>query len=183
MKIIETTLPGVVIVEPDVYGDHRGYFMETYQRRRYEGYGIKNDFVQDNMSFSMKGTLRGLHFQLKKPQSKLVQVIQGEVYDVAVDVRRGSPDFGKWVGVFLSDDNKRQLFIPEGFAHGFCVVSDSARFIYKCSDFYDPSDEMGVLWNDPDLNIKWPLNNPLLSNKDKAFRVLNEISHERLPSL
>lgn len=181
MQIIETAIEGVVVVEPDVYGDHRGFFMETYQRRRYENNGILMDFVQDNLSYSKHGTLRGLHFQISHPQSKLVQVIQGEVFDVAVDVRVGSPDFGKWVGVMLSDSNKRQLFIPEGFAHGFCVVSDSAMFLYKCSDYYDPADEMGILWNDPVLDIEWPVVNPLLSDKDKAYSTLKDTPRANLP--
>jgi dTDP-4-dehydrorhamnose 3,5-epimerase len=181
MRLIETDLEGVLIVEPDVYGDHRGYFMETYNRKRYDSYGIMREFVQDNMSFSSKGTLRGLHYQLNRPQAKLIQVLKGEVYDVAVDVRIGSPSFGRWVGVTLSETNKKQLFVPEGFAHGFCVVSDSALFLYKCSDFYCPVDEQGILWSDPFLGIPWPVVNPLLSEKDKTYVSLQQTDIEKLP--
>lgn len=181
MRIVETDLDGVVIVEPDVYGDHRGFFMEVYNRNRYESHGVTCEFVQDNLSFSGKDTLRGLHYQLNHPQAKLVQVLKGEVYDVAVDLRLGSPQFGHWVGVILSETNKKQLFIPEGFAHGFCVMSDSAMFLYKCSEYYDPSDELGVLWSDPVLKISWPVNNPVLSDKDKAYSPLNNIFEGKLP--
>lgn len=181
MRIVETDLDGVVIVEPDVYGDLRGFFMEVYNRNRYEAHGVKREFVQDNLSFSGKDTLRGLHYQLNHPQAKLVQVLKGEVYDVAVDLRWGSPQFGHWVGVILNETNKKQLFIPEGFAHGFCVMSDSAMFLYKCSEYYDPSDEQGLLWSDSFLNIPWPVNNPVLSAKDKAYRPLNNIFKSKLP--
>jgi len=181
MKIVQTDLDGVVIVEPDVFGDHRGFFMEVYNRKHYETHGVRRDFVQDNLSCSCVDTLRGLHYQLKRPQAKLVQVVKGEVYDVAVDIRVGSPQFGKWVGIILSETNKRQLFVPEGFAHGFSVMSDSAIFLYKCSDFYDPMDEMGVFWADPALNIPWPTNNPILSDKDRVYKPLKDIPGEKLP--
>jgi len=181
MRIVQTDLDGVVIVEPDVFGDQRGFFMELYNRKHYETHGITREFVQDNISCSCVDTLRGLHYQLKRPQAKLVQVVKGEVYDVAVDIRVGSPQFGKWVGIVLSETNKRQLFIPEGFAHGFSVMSDSALFLYKCSDFYDPLDEQGVLWSDPEFNIQWPVKNPILSDKDKAYKPLKDISDDNLP--
>ncbi len=182
MRLIDTELEGVVILEPDVFGDHRGYFMEAYNRKRYETVGIMNEFVQDNISFSNRGTLRGLHYQLNRPQAKLVQVLKGEVYDVAVDVRAGSPSFGRWVGVTLSETNKRQLFIPEGFAHGFCVLSDSAMFFYKCSDFYSPDDEQGILWSDSDLGIPWPVETPKLSDKDKAYVTLRQMEIKNFPA-
>jgi dTDP-4-dehydrorhamnose 3,5-epimerase len=172
MKVIPTELPGVLIVEPKVFGDDRGFFMETFHEKRYADAGISGPFVQDNYSRSAKGILRGLHFQEPHAQGKLVQVLAGAVYDVAVDVRRGSPTFGRWVGVELSTDNRRQLWIPPGFAHGFCVLSESADFHYKCTTLYSPDTERGVLWNDPDLGIPWPVSSPLLSGKDaKAPRL------------
>jgi dTDP-4-dehydrorhamnose 3,5-epimerase len=166
MKVIQTELPGVLLLEPKVFGDARGFFFEAYHAGRYAEAGIPATFVQDNVSRSVRGTLRGLHFQEPHAQGKLVQVLAGAVYDVAVDVRRGSPHFGRWVAYELSADNKRQLWIPPGFAHGFCVVSESADFSYKCTDFYAPPCERGVLWNDPDLAIPWPVQTPLLSAKD-----------------
>lgn len=176
-------LSEVIIVEPDVFGDHRGYFMETYQRLRYRDSGIDVSFVQDNLSFSRRGVLRGLHYQFPNEQAKLVQVIKGEIFDVAVDIRKGSPSFGRWTSVILSHENKRQLFVPAGFAHGFCVLSDCAYVLYKCSDYYAPESEEGILWSDPDLGIKWPISNPLLSDKDAAYQYLKDIPRERLPSL
>ena len=181
MKIQKTKVDGVLIIEPNVFDDERGYFFETYQRQRYADVEINIDFVQDNLSFSKKGTLRGLHYQHPHDQSKLVQVIQGEVFDVAVDIRRGSPTFGKWIGQHLSDENKKQIFIPKGFAHGFCVLSDTALFHYKCSDFYAPKCEGGVLWSDPDVGIDWPIDSPLVSEKDSKFSCLKGISEEKLP--
>ena len=181
MKVLTTSLDGVLIIEPDVFGDQRGFFMETYQRQRYNAAGIETDFLQDNLSFSVKGTLRGLHYQHPHSQAKLVQVVQGEIYDVAVDIRRGSPTFGQWTGVHLSDENKRQFFIPEGFAHGFAVLSDTALFMYKCSDLYVPDSEGGLLWSDPDLGIDWPLSEPLLSDKDRRYPHLKDIPADRLP--
>ena len=181
MKITEARLKGSMIIEPDVIGDHRGYFLETYSLKRYESSGICTEFVQDNISFSQKNTLRGLHYQLKHTQAKLVQVLSGEVFDVAVDIRVGSPQFGEWVGVILSAQNKNQFYIPEGFAHGFCVLSDHALFHYKCSDYYAPGDEYGVLWNDMDLGISWPIKSPILSEKDSRLSSLCEIPKNELP--
>ena len=169
MNIINTQINGAVIIEPVVFGDSRGFFLETYQAQRYlDQAGIKGPFVQDNHSRSTKGVLRGLHFQKTKPQGKLVRVVRGEVFDVAVDLRRDSPTFGNWAGVWLSEDNHRQLWLPPGLAHGFVVTSESADFEYKCTDYYDPSDEGCLIWNDPDIGIEWPLANPLLSAKDKV---------------
>ena len=181
MKITATRLPGVLIIEPDVFGDDRGSFMETYHQARYEELGIKARFVQDNLSYSRRGVLRGLHYQYPHSQGKLVYVLKGEVFDVAVDVRVGSPHYGQWVGVTLSEKNKRQFFIPEGFAHGFVVVSDEALFAYKCTDFYHPEAEGGIIWNDPDLGIEWPEMNPVLSSKDASYPRLCQIDPERLP--
>ncbi|HLM43347.1 MAG TPA: dTDP-4-dehydrorhamnose 3,5-epimerase [Archangium sp.] len=168
MKISETELPGVLLLEPKRFGDDRGFFMELFHAKRYSEAGIPGPFVQDNFSRSAKGILRGLHFQQPHAQGKLVQVFAGTVYDVAVDIRRGSPTFGKWVGVELSADNRRQLWVPAGFAHGFCVLSESADFHYKCTELYSPASEHGIAWNDPDLGIPWPVKSPLLSPKDSA---------------
>lgn len=180
MKLLETTLPGVLLIEPDVFGDSRGYFMETWNRQRYAEAGLDLNFVQDNVSFSAYGVLRGLHFQNPNSQGKLVQVLMGEVFDVAVDIRVGSPTFGKWVGVTISDKNKRQFYIPEGFAHGFCVTSETALFTYKCTDFYNPSAEGGIRWDDPEIGIDWPNRNPSLSEKDKKYPFLKDILAQRL---
>jgi dTDP-4-dehydrorhamnose 3,5-epimerase len=181
MNILETEIPGLLIIEPKVFGDARGYFLETYQAERYKAAGIQADFVQDNLSYSRKGILRGLHLQNPRPQGKLVQVLQGEVFDVAVDVRVGSPTFGKSVGVTLSSENKRQFWVPPGFAHGFIVTSETALFAYKCTDIYAPQNELSILWNDPDLDIQWPVNGePLLSEKDKKGRRLRDIPHHEL---
>jgi dTDP-4-dehydrorhamnose 3,5-epimerase len=168
VNVIETDLPGVLIIEPKVFGDDRGFFMETWNKERYAEAGIPTEFVQDNLSFSSRGVLRGLHFQDPNPQGKLVSVLQGEVYDVAVDIRRCSPTFGKWTGVRLSSENKRQLYVPEGFAHGFCVTSKTALFSYKCTDFYDPQAEKVLIWNDPGVGIEWPEIEPLISDKDSG---------------
>ncbi|MFZ5759213.1 MAG: dTDP-4-dehydrorhamnose 3,5-epimerase [Thermodesulfobacteriota bacterium] len=181
MKIVTTDLPGVLIIEPRVFRDARGFFLETYQAARYADAGIDRVFVQDNLSFSVRGTLRGLHYQIARPQAKLVQAITGAIFDVAVDIRRGSPTFGRWVGVELSAENRRQLFIPEGFAHGFCVLSDTAYFSYKCADYYAPDDEGGVLFSDPALAVTWPVAEPVLSSKDQLYPCLAEIAAERLP--
>lgn len=181
MKIVKLELEGAMIVEPDVFPDDRGYFMETYQQNRYRENGIDVTFVQDNLSYSIKGTLRGLHFQHPHPQAKLVQVLQGEVFDVIVDVRRGSPTFGHWSAVGLSEENHRQLFVPKGFAHGYCVLSDNAVFSYKCSDFYVPECEKGVLWSDPDIGVDWPITTPMLSEKDRRYPILKNIPDEDLP--
>ncbi len=174
-------IPDLVLIEPTVFADQRGFFMETYNRREFENFGINTEFVQDNHSRSIKGVLRGLHYQLKeKAQAKLVRVIKGEIYDVAVDIRRGSPYYGKWVGVILSESNKRMLFIPEGFAHGFCVLSREAEVLYKTSEFYSPAHERGIIWNDPDLRIEWPIKNPLLSEKDKRWPRFGEAENNFL---
>lgn len=170
MQIIETPIKGLLEIQPKVFGDNRGFFLETWQKDRYEAAGIDYDFVQDNRSFSTKGTLRGLHFQKSFPQGKLVSVIIGEVFDVAVDLRRGSETFGKWYGVTLTGNKCNQLWIPPGFAHGFYVISEVAYFEYKCTDYYHPEDEGGLLWNDEELAIKWPIptnSKLLLSDKDK----------------
>jgi len=185
MNIIETDLPGVLIVEPRVFGDARGFFLETFHKQRYEAAGIPGeglDFVQDNHSRSGKGVLRGLHFQLQHPQGKLVFAGTGAVFDVAADVNPDSSTYGRWVGVELTEDNHRQLWIPPGYAHGFCVLSDIADFQYKCTALYHPQLESGVVWNDPDLNITWPTDHPLLSEKDMALPSLAVAKRERLPS-
>ena len=175
-NFIQTDIDGVLIIEPSVFGDSRGYFMETFQAEEYAAAGIKGPFVQDNQSKSTKGVLRGLHFQKEHTQGKLVRILSGEVYDVAVDCRPNSKTFGKWVGVTLSAENKKQLYIPEGFAHGFLVLSEEAEFTYKCTDYYDHAAEGGVIWNDPDIGIEWPqvgceIN---LSEKDKVHKGFKE---------
>jgi dTDP-4-dehydrorhamnose 3,5-epimerase len=169
INIRACSIPGPLIIEPDVFDDPRGFFMETYHQKRYEEAGIRHTFVQDNLSFSAKGVLRGLHFQKTRPQAKLVQALMGEVFDVAVDIRPGSETFGKWEGALLSEKNKRQFFVPEGFAHGFCVLSKTALFAYKCSNFYNPKDEGGILWSDPDIGILWPVERPIVSDKDRLL--------------
>ena len=181
MQVLTTSLPGVLILEPRVFGDARGFFMESWSRARYAEVGIDVDFVQDNLSFSRRGVLRGLHFQNPHAQGKLVYVLQGAVHDVAVDIRVGSPSFGQWTAVELSAENRRQFYIPPGFAHGFCVTSETALFAYKCTDVYHPETEGSVLWNDPDLGIDWPLADPELSAKDRAGLRLAEFPPERLP--
>ena len=183
MKVVQTRLPGVLIVEPDVYGDERGFFLETWSQRRYSEAGLPQKYVQDNMSFSTRGILRGLHLQHPHGQGKLVQVLVGEVFDVAVDVRVGSPTFGQWDGALLSADNRKQIYIPPGFAHGFCVTSDSALFAYKCTELYKREAELGVIWNDPDIGIDWPIDDPVLSAKDAAFPRLADIPKDKLPPL
>jgi dTDP-4-dehydrorhamnose 3,5-epimerase len=180
MRLVPTDLPGVTIIEPRVFGDDRGYFLETYNQARYREAGLDDTFVQDNLSFSSRGVLRGLHFQNPHAQAKLVTVLDGEVFDVAVDIRVGSPTFGKYVGVVLSGDNKRQLYIAQGFAHGFCVTSEKALFTYKCSDRYAPESEASILWNDPDLGIRWPIDRPTLSGKDEKCPRLKDIDPARL---
>ncbi|MDQ5983652.1 MAG: dTDP-4-dehydrorhamnose 3,5-epimerase [Eubacteriales bacterium SKADARSKE-1] len=169
-KFIKTEIEGLFVIEPTVFGDNRGYFMETYNYNDFKEAGLDVQFVQDNQSKSTKGVLRGLHFQKNNPQEKLVRVIKGEVFDVAVDIRKGSKTFGKWFGIILSAENKRQFYIPEGFAHGFLVLSDEAEFVYKCTNFYDPKSESGIMWNDEDISIEWPIDDGmkiLLSDKDK----------------
>lgn len=177
-KFIPTKIPDLVIIEPKVFGDDRGYFMETYSQKDFAEAGLTMTFVQDNESKSRKGVLRGLHFQTKQTQGKLVRVTQGEVWDVAVDLRKGSPTYGQWEGVYLSAENKRQFYVPEGFAHGFVVTSEEAVFNYKCTDFYAPEYDSGLLWNDPEVGIEWPLEGLgeiLLSEKDKKQKTLSEL--------
>ncbi len=182
MKIMTTALPGVLIIEPQVHGDARGFFQETYHLQRYANAGMTLPFVQDNHSRSGPGVMRGLHYQLKHPQGKLVRITQGAAFDVAVDVRRGSPTFGTWVGVTLSEDNFRQFYVPPGFAHGFLALSERVDFLYKCTDYYHPEDEQGVLWNDPDIGIEWPDIGMeyRLSDRDRRNPRLNEMD-EQLP--
>ena len=181
MKVHAGKIPGVRIVEPSVHGDERGFFMESYSRDRYAEAGIPGEFVQDNVSLSAKGILRGLHLQHPNAQGKLCFVLEGEVFDVAVDVRVGSPTFGQWAGVTLSSENKRQLYVPPGFAHGFCVLSERAMFSYKCSDFYAARSEIGVAWDDPEIGIEWPIQSPRLSDKDQQNRRLQDIPADTLP--
>ncbi len=181
MKVATTRLAGPLILEPRVFGDQRGFFMESHQQNRYAAAGVDVTFVQDNISRSVQNTLRGLHYQYPCGQAKLVQVLQGEIYDVAVDIRKGSPTFGQWVGVTLSAETHRQLFIPAGFAHGFCVLSSTALFMYKCSQYYAPENEGGIRWNDPDLGIDWPISVPVLSRRDQALPCLEGIADQDLP--
>jgi dTDP-4-dehydrorhamnose 3,5-epimerase len=177
MNVIKTDIPGVLIIEPKVFGDARGYFLETFSKKRYEEAGVPLQFVQDNLSFSSRGVLRGLHFQNPNSQGKLVSAAMGEIFDVVVDVRRGSPTFGRWLGVNLSSENNRQLWIPPGLAHGFVVLSETALFSYKCTDYYAPKDEHCLLWNDPDIGIIWPLSEDLkLSAKDQAGTRLKDMN-------
>lgn len=183
-NFIKTSIEGVYIIEPTVFGDHRGYFMESYSKHDFEEAGLTMNFVQDNESKSKKGVLRGLHFQTKHTQGKLVRVVEGEVFDVAVDLRAGSPTFGKWEGVTLTAENKRQFYIPEGFAHGFLVLSETATFQYKCTDYYAPEYDGGILWNDPAIGIEWPLEGieeVLLSDKDKVQQTLETFKSKENP--
>lgn len=180
MNVITCDIPGLVTIEPKVFGDARGFFMETWNQQRYREAGFDWNFVQDNLSFSRRGILRGLHFQNPKGQGKLVYALQGEVFDVAVDIRKNSPTFGRWHGVTLSAENKRQFFVPAGFAHGFAVLSETALFAYKCTELYTPQNEMSLLWNDPDVGVQWPLENPQLSEKDIRGVRLKDIPRDRL---
>lgn len=182
ITVHQTALPGVFIIEPRVFNDKRGFFLETFHSKRYAEQGIKKTFVQDNHSHSARGILRGLHYQLNQPQGKLIYVVTGEIFDVAVDIRRGSPTFGKWFGVILSSENKKQVYIPEGFAHGFYVLSATADVTYKCTDFYAAGDEYGLLWCDPAIGIEWPFRGkPLVSEKDSQYPSLNSIPQAQLP--
>jgi dTDP-4-dehydrorhamnose 3,5-epimerase len=181
VKVVETNLPGCSIIEPAVFGDERGFFFETWNADRYRRLGLPDKFVQSNVSSSARGVLRGLHYQWPNPQGKLVSVLEGEVYDVAVDIRRGSPTFGRWASVVLSAENKRQLWIPEGFAHGFAVLSERAIFSYLCTALYDKSADASVRWNDADIAIDWPIDAPLLSDKDAAAPFLKDVAPDRLP--
>jgi dTDP-4-dehydrorhamnose 3,5-epimerase len=180
MNIIETPLSGVLILEPAVFADDRGYFLETYNVERYRAAGLDASFVQDNLSFSRRGTLRGLHFQNPQPQGKLVHAVHGGIFDVAVDLRPDSSNFGRWTSVVLSDSNKRQCYIPPGFAHGFCVISDTALVAYKCTELYNPQADASLLWNDPDIGIDWPVTNPIISAKDAAAPRLRDIPRSKL---
>jgi len=182
MKVEKSELPGVLLIDLDVFGDTRGFFCETWQQRRYEEIGVAGPFVQDNISLSARGVLRGLHFQHPNPQGKLVHVLQGEIFDVAVDVRVGSPSFGRWVGAVLSSENRRQMFVPEGFAHGFCTLSESALISYKCTALYAPRSESSLLWSDPEVGVRWPIERPSLSPKDQVAASLEQLAAEgRLP--
>jgi dTDP-4-dehydrorhamnose 3,5-epimerase len=181
MKTITTRLPGAVVIEPQVFGDSRGFFYESYNETKYREAGIDRRFVQSNVSRSARGVLRGLHYQWPNPQGKLVSVLEGEVYDVAVDIRRGSPTFGQWAGVMLTAENHRHFWIPEGFAHGFCVVSEFATFAYQCTALYDAKADAGIRWNDAALGIDWPISEPLLSDKDNKTPLLADVPVERLP--
>ncbi len=183
MKVHPGTLDGLLLIEPDVHGDDRGFFTETWQRQRYAECGVTRQFAQDNLSRSVKNTLRGLHFQIRHPQAKLVQVLSGEIFDVAVDIRPDSHTFGQWEGFVLSGKTLHQLFIPEGFAHGFCVLSETALFSYKCSAFYAPRDEGGLLWSDPAVGIDWPVSHPLLSDKDRRYPCLKDLGPHQLPQI
>ena len=181
MNFLPTGLPEVIVVEPDVHRDPRGFFLETYHAGKYREGGISPTFVQDNLSRSRRGTLRGLHAQRRRPQGKLIRVVEGEIFDVAVDIRRGSPTFGRWVSVILSGENFRQCYVPPNFAHGFCILSEVAVVEYKCTDFYDPSDEIGLIWNDPDIGIAWPVTTPILSTKDVAASRIKDVL-DQLPT-
>ncbi len=179
-RFIATELEGVLIIEPDVFGDSRGFFLESWHRKRYEQSGVNVEFVQDNHSRSEKGVVRGLHYQLENAQAKLVYAVRGTIFDVAVDIRKGSSTFGQWTGCILSEENRRQLFVPRGFAHGFSVLSDMADVTYKCSDFYTPGDEYGIVYNDPGLNIDWKVTTPLVSDKDIVHPILKKVPVEHL---
>jgi dTDP-4-dehydrorhamnose 3,5-epimerase len=181
VRFVPAAIPDILVIEPDVHRDGRGFFLETYHADKYRAGGIADVFVQDNHSRSVQGTIRGLHLQLRRPQGKLIRVIEGEIFDVAVDVRRGSPTFGRWVDVTLSAGNFRQCYIPTGFAHGFAVVSDVAQVEYKCTDVYDPQDEIGIAWNDPAIGIAWPTIEPILSERDRRHPTLAQVAG-RLPA-
>ena len=180
MRFIETALKGVILVEPDVFEDPRGFFLETYHARKYADGGIPGPFVQDNWSRSVRGTIRGLHYQFPNAQGKLIAVVEGEAFDVAVDIRRGSPTFGQWDAFELTPENRRAVFLPEGVAHGFCVTSESAGVTYKVTNFYSAKDERGIIWNDPTLRIPWPVSDPIISKKDQSYKALAEMS-DQLP--
>ena len=178
MEIITTEFPGLVLIKPKIFGDARGYFYESWTKERYESVGITEDFVQDNVSFSSRGVLRGLHYQKPHTQGKLVSVLMGEVWDVVVDLCRGSPTFGKWQGFTLTGEHKEQLYVPRGFAHGFCVLSETALFQYKCTDKYSPESERGIIWNDPTLAIPWPVREPVISEKDTKHPYFKDLKDE-----
>lgn len=177
-----SVLPEIIMLEPDVFADQRGHFLETYQAGRYLEHGIPANFVQDNIVRSERDVLRGLHYQLGRPQGKLVWVVQGEIFDVAVDIRKGSPTFGKWMGVMLSSDKYLQVYVPQGFAHGYCVTSETAIVAYKCTDYYAPKEERGIIWNDPALGIEWPVREPIVSDKDATYPTLEDVPPLDLPT-
>jgi dTDP-4-dehydrorhamnose 3,5-epimerase len=181
MLVTPQAFPEVLLIEPKVFRDRRGHFLEIFQARRYSENKVPPEFVQDNLSYSHQGVLRGLHYQLRFPQGKLFMPLSGEIWDVVVDIRRGSPSFGKWHAVTLKADTCRQLYVPPGFAHGFVVVSEKATVLYKCTDFYHPEDEYGIIWNDPDLAIPWPVTAPVLSDKDRQYPFLRNLAPEQLP--
>jgi dTDP-4-dehydrorhamnose 3,5-epimerase len=181
MQVTPQSFPEILLIEPRVFRDRRGHFWEIFQARRYSEYGLPADFVQDNLSYSLQGVVRGLHYQLRFPQGKLVVPLAGEIWDVVVDIRRGSPGFGKWLAVTLTADACRQLYVPPGFAHGFAAVSSEATVLYKCTDFYHPEDEYGIIWSDPDLAIPWPAAAPVLSDKDGQYPRLRDLAPEQLP--
>lgn len=181
MQVVETALSGVLVIEPRCFRDERGFFLENFHAQRYREAGILDDFVQDNHSRSVKGVLRGLHFTVKHPQAQIVTVMRGHIFDVAVDLRHGSPTFGGWFGAELSEDGPRQLYMSAGFAHGFCVLSEMADLHYKVSQFYDPADDGGLLWNDPGIGIKWPVKAPLVSSRDAAHPMLRDLNRDQLP--
>jgi|UniRef100_A0A7C5ERN6 dTDP-4-dehydrorhamnose 3,5-epimerase len=181
MQVSSLAFSEILLITPRVFRDVRGHFLEIFQARRYPEHGIPGTFVQDNISFSLRGVIRGLHYQLRHPQGKLVMPLTGEIWDVVVDLRRGSPDFGKWLAVTLKADTCQQLYVPPGFAHGFAVLSDTATVLYKCTDYWHPEDEYGVIWNDPDLAIPWPVTAPVLSEKDRQYPRLGDLSPGQLP--
>lgn len=181
MKFTKTAIPGAVLIDLDVHGDSRGFFLESYQRRSYANHGMDEEFVQDNRSFSKKGVVRGLHYQIRHPIGHLVYVTHGRVFDVGVDLRPKSPTFGKHIAVTLAAENNQQLYLPPGVAHGFCALGEENEILYKCTDYYFPDDEAGVLWNDPDLGIRWPLENPVVNPRDAAFPKLKNIDSASLP--
>lgn len=183
MEVAATDLPEVLLVRPRLFHDQRGHFLEIYQYERYADSGVPGHFVQDNVSFSKKGVLRGLHFQAGQPQDKLVVVLNGRIFDVAVDIRRNSPRFGRWVSAVLSSDDYMQIFVPKGFAHGFCVLSESATVLYKCTDYYSPAEERGIRWDCPTLDIQWPVSNPIVSDKDLALPTIESVPSGDLPIL
>jgi dTDP-4-dehydrorhamnose 3,5-epimerase len=183
MLVTKTPLNGLLIIEPKCYGDERGFFLETYQKERYQEAGIEDAFIQDNQSRSVKGVLRGLHFQVKTPQAQIVTVMRGEIFDVCVDLRQNSQTFGMWFGARLSDSGPRQIYMAPGFAHGFCVLSEFADLHYKVSQKYNPNDEGGLHWNDPHINIKWPIQNPVVSNRDNLYLNFNSLNSDSLPCI
>lgn len=183
MKVTKTLIDGAYLIDLDIFRDGRGFFLESYQRKRYADHGLDVNFVQDNRSFSKKGVVRGLHYQINRPIGHLIYVIHGSVFDVGVDLRVNSPTFGKHFSITLTADNNQQLFFPEGVAHGFCTLAEENEILYKCTEYYDPTDEAGIIWNDPELDIKWPIQNPIINESDAIFPMLKEISSTKLPKV